>query len=85
MNRNFLKNFLWSDYTAANQLEGAYNKDGKGLSLTDALTDGDVHKARKVTYIRDENGFYPNSQVINHYEFFKIKKIRVHFQIKHIE
>ena len=31
----FPKNFLWGGATAANQLEGAYLEDGKGLSLPD--------------------------------------------------
>lgn len=28
----FPKNFLWGGAVAANQCEGAYNEDGKGLS-----------------------------------------------------
>lgn len=31
----FPKNFLWGGATAANQLEGGYNLDGKGLSTAD--------------------------------------------------
>ncbi len=33
----FTKNFLWGGAIAANQCEGAYNKDGKGLSLVDIM------------------------------------------------
>ena len=29
----FPQNFLWGGATAANQYEGAYNLDGKGLSV----------------------------------------------------
>ena len=29
------KDFLWGGATAANQYEGAYNADGKGLSIAD--------------------------------------------------
>ena len=29
----FPENFLWGGATAANQFEGAYNEDGKGLSI----------------------------------------------------
>lgn len=36
----FPKNFLWGGATAANQIEGAYNLDGKGLSVQDVLPDG---------------------------------------------
>ena len=31
MNNRFPENFLWGGATAANQCEGAYNVDGKGL------------------------------------------------------
>lgn len=37
---NFPKNFLWGGATAANQYEGAYNADGKGLSVQDVMPDG---------------------------------------------
>lgn len=36
----FPKNFLWGGAVAANQCEGAYNSDGKGLSVQDVLPDG---------------------------------------------
>jgi len=36
----FPKNFLWGGATAANQCEGAYDEDGKGLSLQDVLPKG---------------------------------------------
>ncbi len=36
----FPKDFLWGGATAANQCEGAYNKDGKGLSTQDILPKG---------------------------------------------
>lgn len=37
---SFPKNFLWGGATAANQCEGAYNEDGKGLSIQDVLPKG---------------------------------------------
>ena len=36
----FPKNFLWGGAVAANQCEGAYNEDGKGLSIQDVLPHG---------------------------------------------
>ena len=39
MNR-FPENFLWGGAVAANQCEGAYNADGKGLSVQDVLPHG---------------------------------------------
>lgn len=36
----FPKDFLWGGAMAANQCEGAYNEDGKGLSIQDVLPHG---------------------------------------------
>lgn len=36
----FPKNFLWGGATAANQCEGAYNEDGKGLDIQDVTPKG---------------------------------------------
>lgn len=36
----FPDNFLWGGATAANQCEGAYNVDGKGLSIQDVMPHG---------------------------------------------
>lgn len=38
----FPKDFLWGAASAAAQIEGAYNEDGKGPTIWDALTDGRV-------------------------------------------
>lgn len=37
---SFPETFLWGGATAANQLEGAYNVDGKGLSVQDVMPKG---------------------------------------------
>lgn len=36
--------FLWGGSTSANQIEGAYLEDGKGLSTADVLTQGSRKK-----------------------------------------
>ena len=36
----FPKNFLWGGATAANQCEGAYLEDGKGLDIQDVTPKG---------------------------------------------
>lgn len=36
--KTFPDNFLWGGAFAANQVEGAWNKDGKGLSVADVAT-----------------------------------------------
>jgi len=38
----FPKQFVWGAASAAHQIEGAYNEDGKGLGIWDALTEGHV-------------------------------------------
>ncbi len=40
MKKMFPKDFLWGGATAANQFEGAYNIDGKGLSIQDIMPNG---------------------------------------------
>ena len=40
MQSKFPKDFLWGGAVAANQCEGAYNEDGKGLSVQDVLPRG---------------------------------------------
>lgn len=44
--KEFGENFVWGVSTAAFQTEGAYNKDGKGLSIWDvfSLKKGNIHK-----------------------------------------
>lgn len=52
---NFPEDFLWGGATAANQVEGAWNEDGRGPALTDVTTGGSVKEVRKITYI-DKDG-----------------------------
>ena len=42
----FPKNFLWGGAVAANQCEGAYLEDGKGLNDADMLKGGNVSTPR---------------------------------------
>ena len=39
----FPSGFLWGGATAANQIEGAYNEDGKGLSVQDVMPLSLIH------------------------------------------
>lgn len=55
MTKAFPKNFLWGGAIAANQAEGAYNEDGRGLVATDVTTGGSVNSPRYMTYI-DKDG-----------------------------
>lgn len=46
----FPKDFLWGGATAANQFEGAWDVDGKGVSTSDCCTRGSLTSVRHVTY-----------------------------------
>ena len=52
---HFPKDFLWGGATAANQVEGGWNKDGRGPAKTDVTTGGTVSEPRYITYI-DKDG-----------------------------
>ena len=51
---SFPKGFLWGGATAANQFEGGWNKDNKGVSSSDCCTRGSRTKPREVTYLTKE-------------------------------
>ena len=65
------KDFLWGGAIAANQAEGAYNVDGKGLSIADVLGVGGKEKARKRTDGILEGYYYPNHESIDFYHHYK--------------
>ena len=71
MKTKFPKNFLWGGAVAANQLEGAWNIDGKGISTADCMTAGSRDKAREYTDGILEGKYYPNHQGIDFYHHYK--------------
>lgn len=46
----FSKDFLWGGATAANQYEGGFREDGKGISTSDCSTRGSRTKMRAITF-----------------------------------
>ena len=64
-------NFLWGGAVAANQCEGAYREDGKGLSVADVLTAGDAHTKRRLTDGILEGEYYPSHIAIDFYHRYK--------------
>lgn len=69
----FTDDFLWGGATAANQCEGAYNIDGKGLSIADALPGGKerfaIAASSEFDWTIDESKYtYPNHKAIDHYQ-----------------
>lgn len=69
------KNFLWGGAIAANQCEGAYQEDGRGLSNTDMIPYGKNRFLRFVgtevpfTFSKDE--YYPALDGIDFYHRYK--------------
>ena len=68
---NFPKTFLWGGATAANQVEGAYDQDGKGLSVADVMTVGTKDISRKITLSIKDSCFYPSHNASQHYCMYK--------------
>ena len=65
------KDFLWGGAVAANQLEGAYLEDGKGLSIMDVATGGDKDTKRSFTMGIEDGVYYPNHEGIDFYHHYK--------------
>ena len=68
----FPKGFLWGGATAANQFEGGYDADGKGLSVPDVIMGGTVDTPRYITPagVRPDT-YYPSHEAIDFYHHWK--------------
>ncbi len=72
---SFPKNFLWGGAIAANQAEGAYLEDGKGLTTVDMIPHGEkrmyvkLGEMNPVEFIEGEN--YPSHEAIDFYHHYK--------------
>ena len=62
---------MWGGATAANQCEGAWNEDGKGVSVSDICTGGKFGQSKRITPVLEEGTFYPSHEGIRHYEKFR--------------
>jgi 6-phospho-beta-glucosidase len=67
----FPKDFLWGGATAAPQVEGAWNVNGKGASILDHSTNGDHNNPRTVTDKIEEKYFYPSHTGSRQYEYYE--------------
>ena len=65
------EDFLWGGAVAANQLEGAYDVDGKGISVADCITAGAVDKEREYTDGILPDKYYPSHEGIDFYHQYK--------------
>ncbi|AGR42273.1 glycoside hydrolase family 1 protein [Spiroplasma diminutum] len=86
MQKKFPKDFLWGGATAACQLEGAFDKDGRGLSVSDLhdykknldrMSVGETFKENSNTIqeikekMNDESLYFPKRYGINFYNTYK--------------
>ena len=62
----FKEGFLWGGALSANQCEGAYLEDGKGLSVADVLPGGMISEV-----INPPNGKFPSHEAIDFYHRYK--------------
>ena len=59
------EDFLWGGAVAAHQVEGGWNKGGKGVSIADVLTAGAHGVDRKITEGVLEGHYYPNHAAVD--------------------
>lgn len=67
----FAEDFLWGGAVAAHQLEGAWQADGKGISVADVMTVGGPDRPRKITAGVLPEEYYPNHEGIDFYHRYK--------------
>ncbi len=67
----FSDNFLWGGAVAANQCEGAWDVDGKGISASDVCTGGSHTRSKRITRTLEPDTFYPSHEAINFYHHYK--------------
>jgi 6-phospho-beta-glucosidase len=71
MKNQLPKDFLWGGAVAAHQVEGGWKEGGKGPSIVDVLSGGDVNTHRKITDGVLEGYHYPNHQATDFYHHYK--------------
>jgi 6-phospho-beta-glucosidase len=71
MNNRFPEGFLWGGAVSANQCEGAWNVDGKGVSMADLATLGKHGEGRTFTKTIMKDTFYPSHEAIDFFHRFK--------------
>ncbi len=69
--KTFKKTFMWGGATAANQFEGAWDVDGKGVSVPDMCTNGTHKIPKRITKEIEEGTLYPSHEAIDFYHRYK--------------
>ncbi|GAB3066591.1 glycoside hydrolase family 1 protein [Salinicoccus sesuvii] len=67
--RTFPDDFLWGGAIAANQAEGAWNEDGKGVSIADVVRGGIISGVSDKEI--DSDKYYPSHEAIDFYHKYK--------------
>ncbi|MFV0255639.1 MAG: 6-phospho-beta-glucosidase [Erysipelotrichaceae bacterium] len=71
----FPKGFLWGGATAANQYEGAYDVDGRGLANVDIMPHGAdrfaVGTGKIINYNMDDKYYYPGHVAVDFYHRYQ--------------
>lgn len=65
------KGFLWGGAVAANQIEGAWDVDGKGPSLSDMCTGGTPQNPKWITKTIHPDRFYPSHEAADFYHHYE--------------
>lgn len=67
----FREDFLWGGACAANQFEGGWDADGKGISVADCCTNGTKDVPKSITPHIDSKRLYPSHEAIDFYHHYK--------------
>lgn len=67
----FPENFLWGGAVAANQCEGAWDVDGKGISVPDIITNGTHTVKRRIEPSMSDEFLYPSHEAIDFYHNYE--------------
>lgn len=67
----FKDDFLWGSAVSAQQMEGAWNVGGKGISTRNLATAGSFTKPRRQTKGIEEGVYYPAAEAIDFYHHYK--------------
>lgn len=69
--KQFPDGFLWGGAIAANQAEGAWDVDGKGISVPDVCTVGSATVSKRITPVLEPATLYPSHEAIDFYHRYE--------------
>ena len=67
----FRDDFMWGGAVAANQVEGAWDVDGKGISLPDLCTNGSYANPKLLTPTVEPDKLYPSHEAVDFYHHYE--------------